>query len=899
MIHGCTAVCRRVAQPALAALRVGVALLIVSWPPATPLGMNLLGGSGIGVAADPPAAPQVPSDLDPRVATRAPGVRLELVGEHPDIVTPTGIDVDGSGRIWIVACHTHFRPTGYEGPEHDEVIVLGPDGARHVFASRTTTTMNLLLAPEARRAGYEPRPEAPWVHLAERSRIVRLRDGDGDGTADVEEGVVTLETVTDYPHNGLAGMAWHPDGDLVFSLGENFGKEWTLTGRDGATLRGTGEGGVFRCTADGRGLRRIARGFWNPFGITVLPDGEIFAADNDPGSRPPCRLLQVVTGGDYGFQWLYGPSPVHPFVAWNGELRGTLGMIHGVGEGPCAVLPLGGGLVVPSWSQHRVDYFAMTRRGAGYDAVRHELVSGGDHFRPTCMARGPDGAFYLADWVFSSYTIHGRGRIWRLSIDEQSAPWLAPTWPEATPAARRATELREGDSAGEAASRRDLLALVRSDDAVLADAALAALCREAEAAGPAALAALAPEEQAWTLVALRKAGLDASRWVRAVIDRADGDLLFECLRWIADGDLREFAPEVEAVLARTDLDYRTFEAALAAANTLRGEPGAGVTDAKVLGARLADPATPPRIKGFIVRLLPPGDVALAPDRVRELLALGDAALTREVVRTLAVGGDAGSLPLLAEIAADPTKPADLRADAIAGLGASARSEDVDLLVSLAGGARGSVREEALRGLRGRPPESLSSATLASIASARDASRDEADLVAAITDPASLRADRPEVGDTAAWLARLDAVSGPADPEAGRRIFFHARVGQCGTCHRRDGRGAVVGPDLTLVGRQGDRVSLLRSLLEPDRDVAPQYRAHVLQLTDGTAFTGMLLRSSNVEVYRDLTGRERRFAPEEIDEAHELRTSVMPAGLPLGLTDRELRDVLAWLAIQSP
>ena len=40
MIHGCTAVCRRVAQPALAALRVGVALLIVSWPAVTPPGVN-------------------------------------------------------------------------------------------------------------------------------------------------------------------------------------------------------------------------------------------------------------------------------------------------------------------------------------------------------------------------------------------------------------------------------------------------------------------------------------------------------------------------------------------------------------------------------------------------------------------------------------------------------------------------------------------------------------------------------------------------------------------------------------------------------------------------------------------------------------------------------------------
>jgi putative membrane-bound dehydrogenase-like protein len=893
-----------------------------------------------GHAAEPPAPPQVPENLDPQVAAVAPGVRIDLVAEHPAIVTPTGIDVDAHGRIWVVACHTHFRPAGYEGPAHDEVLVFDRDGSPRVFASRTTATMNLLLGPALRttdvnrsRSGVPPptHPQADWVYLAERSRIIRVRDADGDGTADVEEPVVTLDTVTDYPHNGLAGMAWHPSGDLVFSLGENFGKDWTLTDRDGTTLRGTGEGGVFRCTPDGRRLERIARGFWNPFGITVLADGEIFAVDNDPGSRPPCRLLQVAEGGDYGFQWVYGSSPVHPFVSWNGELRGTLGMIHSVGEGPCAVVPLGGDLLVPSWSQHRIDAFAMTRRGAGYEATRHELVSGGDHFRPTCMARGPDGAFYVADWVFSSYTIHRRGRIWRLTIDEH-APWRTAGWPAPNDAARRAHHLRAYGMAGVRAARADggpsgqllatpptdpqpaappasrdeLLEAARSDDPLLADAALAALCRAALAAGPDALPALRPEDRTTTLVALRKAGLDDPRWVRAVWDAADtdADLRFECLRWIADGVLTDFAGDVEAVLARSDLDWRSFEAALAAANTLRGEPGAGVTDAKVLAARLADPATPPRIKGFIVRLLPPNHAALAAEGARPLIAIGDPDLTTEVVRSVAAGGLPEAWPVLAEIAADPARPESLRADAIAGLAASGRPEDVDLLVRLASGAPGVVRNEALRSLRGRPPEALPKARLEAIAAAVAAAdaasptADAADLVTALIDPESLRVNRPPLTDTAAWLARLDAVPGPGDPDAGRRIFFHAKLGQCGTCHRHRGRGAVVGPDLTLVGRQTDRAGILRSILEPDRDVAPQYRAHVLQLADGTAFTGILLRSSSVEVYRDLTGRERRFTPEEIDDVTELRTSVMPAGLALTLTDRELRDVLLTAAEPS-
>jgi len=127
------------------------------------------------------------------------------------VVTPTGLDIDADGGIWVVACRTHFRPTGYEGPEHDEVLVMGRDGTRRVFAARTTATMNLLLGPEQRA-----RPGGGWVYLAERSRILRIRDGDGDGTADVEETIAVLDTVTDYPHNGLAGLAWHPDGDLYF-----------------------------------------------------------------------------------------------------------------------------------------------------------------------------------------------------------------------------------------------------------------------------------------------------------------------------------------------------------------------------------------------------------------------------------------------------------------------------------------------------------------------------------------------------------------------------------------------------------------------------------------------------------------------------------------------------------
>lgn len=806
-------------------------------------------------AAPPPKAPVVPAEVPAQIQILQPGVKLTLVAEHPDLVTPTGVDVDAEGRVWVVACHTHFRPEGYVGPEHDEVLVFNADGkGRRVFYNRTKATMNLQLGRDG------------WVYLAERSRLLRVRDTDGDGRGDQEETLAALDTVSDYPHNGLSGMAWDPDGGLVFALGENFGKDWILTGTDGAQVRGRGEGGVFRCTPDGRGLRRIARGFWNPFGLHVRADGEIFAAENDPGSRPPCRLLQVVEGADYGFQWVYGSAPVHPFVAWNGELRGTLGMVHPCGEGPCSVQSLGGGVLIPSWSNHCIDFFPLHRQGAGYRSERVELLRGSDFFRPTCLARAPDGAYYLADWVFSSYPIHQRGRLWRLDIDATAAsPWLQAKPEPLNEAARLAADLREGRATPEV---KRLFELVRGEDRVLADAALSALARLGKAWSPADVCALPAADRVWALVALRRNGLEEETWARAFLADADPEIRFECLRWIADGVLTGLKDEVEKLLADATLDYRLFEAVLATWNTLRGEPGAGVTNPEVLVARLTDPATPPRLKGYALRLAPATHKQLTVELLREFLQAGDAGLALEAVRTLAARQTEDARVALAEVATDAARSPALRAEAAAGLVGAIQADQVELLVRLAGDdALPAVRDEARRALRFTTHDRFF----------------------------KVATDRPAFDATEAWLARLDALPGQPDVEAGRRLFLHSRAALCASCHRHDGRGNVVGPDLSLIARQGDRASLLRSILEPHREVAPQFYPTQLKLADGGEFVGILLRSSSTEVYRDLSGKEKVFQKADIVSRTELKTSLMPPGLVAGLSDVELRDLLAFLS----
>ena len=173
----------------------------------------------------------------------------------------------------------------------------------------------------------------------------------------------------------------------------------------------------------------------------------------------------------------------------------------------------------------------------------------------------------------------------------------------------------------------------------------------------------------------------------------------------------------------------------------------------------------------------------------------------------------------------------------------------------------------------------------------------ASLVEAVLNPGSLNLNRPPFTDSAAWLKRLDALPGEASVETGRRIFFHGRVAICATCHRHGGRGTIVGPELSFVGQQGGREAILQSILEPNREVAPQYYPTQVTLKDGTVFTGILLRAggtSGKEFYRDLTGKEQSFGKPDITGRAELKTSLMPGGLVSTLTDEELRDLLAFL-----
>ena len=68
--------------------------------------------AGESAAADP-----LPQSRDPRLV-------IELFAADPDIVTPTGLDVDHAGRVFMIESNTHFPPEGYAGHPTDRLLVL-------------------------------------------------------------------------------------------------------------------------------------------------------------------------------------------------------------------------------------------------------------------------------------------------------------------------------------------------------------------------------------------------------------------------------------------------------------------------------------------------------------------------------------------------------------------------------------------------------------------------------------------------------------------------------------------------------------------------------------------------------------------------------------------------------
>ncbi len=923
-----------------------------------------------------PKVPDTPVSADKRLA-------VTLFAVAPDIVHPIATDFDAKGRLLVVESHTHFRPAKYDGPKADRIRMLEDtdgDGKADKFTTfyeGTTHTMDMAVHPDGS------------VYVATRNEIIRLRDTKNTGKADERTRLVFLETKGNYPHNGLCGLSFDSKGDLNFGIGENLGADYKLIGSDGTTLTGGGEGGnVYHCAADGKKLRRVATGFWNPFGSCRDIFGRLFVVDNDPDASPPCRLLHVVEGGDYGFQFRYGRAGRHPFQAWNGELPGTLPMVAGTGESPCEVISYEsdglppeyrGELLVPAWADHRVERYILKPKGASFTAERKPFIQGGKDFYPSGLTVAPDGSLFVTDWGSRSYELHGKGAVWqvkwkdakpaarpkepkeallsadrktreaaarKLGENESSVDFLraclkskdprvqaaalttllaAGDWredlerialDEKEPVGVRLIAVRHMAALGEdfsklisrvkpseiraeiitgstftdlnmATVQTDLLTFLADDrDPFLYHAAARRLSRTLGVRAPEGPEKLDSKQRVGLLLAWRASQTaDGHTALAEFLKDKDPDVRFLAAKWVSDEKLAEFRPQIVELMKSTTLDPRGYIGLATTLARLDGKPVSENNLADSSLERLNDKDAPLAARLMALRAIPATHAKLKTELLVELLKQDDPAFRVEVLRALKDRADAKAAPVVRDIAKDAKQPAPVRAQAVLTL--AALNENPETFVALAGDLIAVVGEEAGRALVGAKLTAEQQMAVAIGLKGKDGPD-----IAGRTQGLSPHANRPDTKDTTAWLKLLE---GKADPDAGRRIFEHSKLAGCFKCHQVEGRGANIGPDLSLIGRT-ERKWIVESLLQPSATVAPHYQAWKIETTDSRTLTGLLIGTYvDVSEYIDEKGKRFKVSANDVADIRAAKNSIMPDGLLNVLSDQEVRDLVAYLA----
>lgn len=121
---------------------------------------------------------------------------------------------------------------------------------------------------------------------------------------------------------------------------------------------------------------------------------------------------------------------------------------------------------------------------------------------------------------------------------------------------------------------------------------------------------------------------------------------------------------------------------------------------------------------------------------------------------------------------------------------------------------------------------------------------------------------------------------------------------CLTCHRFNGDGGGIGPDITGAANRYTMRDLLENIIEPSKVVSDQYDSHLIEKKDGSTLLGRIVSQEGGE----LQVMTNPFAPtalvsirdSDVADVKNQPVSMMPPALINALNQDELLDLLAYI-----
>ena len=123
---------------------------------------------------------------------------------------------------------------------------------------------------------------------------------------------------------------------------------------------------------------------------------------------------------------------------------------------------------------------------------------------------------------------------------------------------------------------------------------------------------------------------------------------------------------------------------------------------------------------------------------------------------------------------------------------------------------------------------------------------------------------------------------------------HVYKNLCAACHVLKGQGTHIGPNLETVRGWGiDQIIL--NIVDPNREVAPNYMMNVVELKDGMRASGMIIEENSSSVrLKPIGAPEQSILRQNIANMTTLPTSLMPSGLDNAISAQEMADLIAYL-----